>query len=361
VERKEINVIGLMSGTSLDGMDIALSSFLFGKGKWNYQIKKALTIAYDDYWQEQLSDAKKLSGLELAKLDIAYGKWIGERVKDFVTDMTAKPTIIASHGHTVFHQPQKRLTLQIGNLNAIHSASAIPVIGNFRILDVLKGGQGAPLVPIGDRLLFSDFDFCLNLGGISNISFDDKQGVRRACDISVCNIALNFLSKKLGKSYDEGGKIAQSGKLNNQLKERLDAISYYQKPLPKSLGLEDIEADVFPLIEETNCSIEDKMYTLVDHIAFQIAQFIKRTKDEGCLLITGGGAYNSFLIKKLQNQLSSFYNIREASPELIDFKEALVFAFLGTLRLRSETNILSSVTGAQEDSVAGDIVGKISL
>jgi len=350
-----------MSGTSLDGMDIALCSFSFIQGKWNYQIKKALTIAYDDYWKERLSNAKKLSGLELAKIDIAYGKWIGEQVRKFVESTDIKPMVVASHGHTVFHQPHKKLTLQIGNLNAIQSSAKIPVVGNFRMLDVLKGGQGAPLVPIGDKLLFNDFDFCLNLGGISNISFDDEHGVRKACDISVCNIALNFLSNKLDKSYDEGGKIAQSGKLNNQLREKLDAISYYQKPLPKSLGLEDIEADVFPLIEATNCSTEDKMYTLVDHIAFQIAQFIKRTKDEGSLLMTGGGVYNSFLIKRLQNQLGLSYNVRETSPELIDFKEALVFAFLGTLRLRNETNVLSSVTGAQADSVAGDIVGKISL
>jgi anhydro-N-acetylmuramic acid kinase len=256
---------------------------------------------------------------------------------------------VSSHGHTILHQPQNGFTLQIGNLPEIATLINQKVVCNFRVQDVRLGGQGAPLVPIGDRILFSEYDYCLNLGGFSNISFE-QNNQRIAFDISPVNTVLNFYANKLNLDYDDRGKISKSGKVNSDLLKDLNDLDYYKKTFPKSLGIEFVKEIVLPLIEDHSISIEDKMHTFTEHIAVQTAFILSNKKGE--LLITGGGAYNDFLIERMQFHLP---NIEIIIPDAktLEYKEALIFGLLGVLKLRNEINVLSSVTGAKNDHSSG--------
>lgn len=347
------SMIGLMSGTSGDGLDLAFCHFEFQQ-EWNFEIVLAETIPFPEKLGQNLADSHLLSALELALLDVKFGKWMGDQVKRFCKENQIKPMAVASHGHTVFHQPHKGLSLQIGNGWALHEASGEVVICDFRMKDVQLGGQGAPLVPIGDALLFPQIDFCLNLGGISNISM--QSGDKRiAFDVTPFNLLLNAEASKLGKPYDDGGAWAKAGILNLELLEALNSLPFYQHSRAKSLGRENMEQDFFPLIDHFGLSPQDNLRTLVEHYAFQIAKVILQnsTKEKPILLITGGGAYNHFFQERLDHYLSGNWELFQASKELIEFKEALVFAFLGVLRLRGEANCLSSVTGASIDNCGG--------
>ena len=362
---KKYRVIGLMSGTSLDGLDIAYCEFTtpssilpLAKGEtqkgWQYRIIFAETISYNKKWKEKLSSAFTKPKKEISKLDVEFGKFIGEKVNTFIKKNKIKPDFISSHGHTIFHQPEKKFTLQIGNGKLISSLCKLPAVCGFRIGDVKLGGQGAPLVPIADKFLFSDYNFCLNLGGIANISYD-KNKKRIAFDICPVNIVLNDLANKLGKEFDKDGKIASKGKINEALLERLNDLGFYKTSPPKSMGREWIEENFFPVFDSFKISIEDKLRTVVEHIAFQISLAVNsqlRTPNSE-LLITGGGAYNKFLVKRI----SALSKSKVVLPEdkTIQFKEAMAFAFLGVLRMRNEINILKSVTGAKRNSSGGKI------
>lgn len=356
---KHWKIIGLMSGTSLDGLDISCCNFWKENGKWKFEIEKAETIAYSENWKNLLSKAKELSGLELAILDVDLGKWIGSQVKDFTQSLIKSADFIASHGHTVFHQPDRGLTIQIGSASHLSVASGLPVISDFRSLDVANGGQGAPLVPVGDQLLFGEYDFCLNLGGIANVStiLNEK---RIAFDLAPCNMGLNYVCSWLGKLYDENGAIAKSGKLIAALFEELNKLPFYSQPYPKSLGSEWFEQQILPLILNYRDKPSDVLHTLVHHGAFQIAKGILELKPAGgIVLVTGGGTYNKFLIEVLQANLGGKFTIEIPSKEIVDFKEALIFAFLGLLRADNQINTLASVTGAKSDSSSGQICGKL--
>jgi len=347
----EYSVIGLMSGTSLDGLDIACCTFS-KKEKWEYRIERAETISYDQDWLQILQRAHELPAEELIDQHFKFGKFLGEQARTFIQRNKLNPGFISSHGHTVYHQPGKGFTFQLGAGAAIAAAAGIPVVSDFRSLDVALGGQGAPLVPVGDQLLFSDFDYCLNLGGIANIS-RMRNGNPHAFDICVCNQALNYLANKLGKEYDENGELASQGKIDSVLLNLLNEIPYYQLPPPKSLGREDVERDILPLLNESRISTENKLRTICEHIAIQVANAIPGNKKNERLLISGGGALNSFLVSCLRSELACELEVPETA--IIQFKEALVFAFLGLLRWRNEINCLASVTGASRDSVSGSI------
>ncbi|HRZ32503.1 MAG TPA: anhydro-N-acetylmuramic acid kinase, partial [Flavobacterium sp.] len=281
-----------------------------------------------------------------------YTDYLGNTIKKFI-DKHKSHLIdaVCSHGHTILHQPQNGLTLQIGNLPKIATIVGKTVVCDFRVQDVELGGQGAPLVPIGDRLLFSEYDFCLNLGGFSNVSFEEK-GQRIAFDISPVNTVLNYYANQLGLEYDDKGKIASSGKVNLDLLNELNSLDYYQKPYPKSLGFEFVKKIILPLIENYTVSIEDKMNTFIEHIAIQTD--FSLPEKEGKLLITGGGAYNDFLVEKMQKYLPKMQLIIPDSKTL-EYKEALIFGLLGVLKLRNEINVLSSVTGAKHNHCSGNI------
>jgi anhydro-N-acetylmuramic acid kinase len=347
-------VIGLMSGTSLDGLDMACCQFSeTTSGSITYQIIAAETVAYTASWKERLSKLEKASAYELVETHVQLGAYFGEQTAAFIAKHQLRPDLIASHGHTVFHQPQHGISTQIGDGNAIAARTAIPVVCDFRSLDVALGGEGAPLVPIGDQLLFAKFTACLNLGGISNVSYQ-KEGKRLACDLSLCNIPLNYLAQQLGKEYDRNGDEARHGKVNQKLLEAMNRLPYFDRPSPKSLGKEWFVDQFKPLLAESHLSVQDQLRTTVEHIAFQISRELG-TLRQGSVLITGGGAFNKFLLERMQQQTSHRLIVPDAL--LVNYKEALIFALLGMLRMNRRINTLASVTGASEDSCSGSIMG----
>lgn len=343
-----------MSGTSLDGIDLASIYFTFEDGKWKFAIKECETIGYSDDWQQILRRAVNYEELELLCLNAQYTELLASVIRSFITRNNLENIdAVSSHGHTILHRPGEGLTLQIGNLPILTRLIGQKVVCDFRVQDVQLGGQGAPLVPIGDELLFSEYDYCLNLGGFSNISFND--GARRiAFDISAVNTVLNFYSNLLGFDYDDGGKISKTGEIDANLLDKLNDLEYYKKAFPKSLGMEDVRDVVLPLLNSYSISTEDKMRTFVEHIAIQIAAVLPGRKHS--ILITGGGTYNVFLIERLK-WLSPNSEVVIPETKIIEYKEALIFAFLGLLKLRGEINVLSSVTGASKDHSSGNVFG----
>jgi len=347
----EFHAIGLMSGTSLDGLDLCYSRFSENAGKWDFEILKAETFPYPEIWENKLRNAFYLSSQELLELNSEYGFYLGEKTKEFIEKKKIeKIEVISSHGHTVFHQPEKKFTLQIGDGRAIKIITGIPVVYDFRSQDVLMGGNGAPLVPIGDELLFSGFDACLNLGGFSNISFR-KDKKRIAFDICPVNSILNEYAQKLGRKYDENGVIAQNGIPDEMLLHQLNQLNFYQQDPPKSLGTEWLNEHIFPLLSEK--APETVLATFTKHIAVQISEVFRKNNLKK-ILITGGGAYNSYLIELLKELSDSGIIIPEKN--IIEFKEALIFAFMGVLKINGKINVLSSATGSFEDHCSGIVV-----
>ena len=345
------HVIGVMSGTSLDGIDLAEINFsLLNNKTWNYEILNTETVSYPKYWKDSLQNAVIYSEAKVSILNIKYTQFLASIISRFIDKYEIKKiNAVCSHGHTIWHQPKKGTTLQIGNLPELSHLLKQNVVCDFRLQDVKLGGNGAPLVPIGDRLLFNDYDYCLNLGGFANISYEEKK-LRIAYDICPVNVVMNNIAEKLGKSYDKDGNIAAKGNLIMDLLSQLNKLSYYQKSAPKSLGLEWVHKNIQPLLEKNKETPRDILNTFVEHIAIQLSsQFKKNTT----VLITGGGAYNKYLIKRLK--FHSEIKIVIPSPKIIEFKEAIIFGFLGVLRLRGENNCLSSVTGAKKDHSSGTI------
>ena len=423
--------LGLMSGTSLDGLDIAFCSFSLNKERWSYKIEKAFTIPYTADWREKLSNAQYLSPQQLQELDHAYGRWIGLKCIEFLETLTEKPDLIASHGHTIFHQPEKGYTLQIGNGNDIAAITGKPVVYDFRSLDIALGGKGAPLVPAGDELLFPEYDSCLNLGGFSNISYR-KDNKRIAFDICPVNIAINYLANKMGHLYDKGGAIAKEGIIIDELLQKLNGQEFYNKQPPRTLMREWFETEFLPWLDNYSAFrdnaqtvpydiqvnpentqtipydiqtipdntqttpdntqtipnnkqagkdiswnvsnnilnipkvrrtvphnkqiIPDIMRTIYEHIAVQITNVLVLSKGEK-ILITGGGAKNTFLISLLNEKCKNKQQLIVPEPTLVDFKEALIFGFLGLLRKLEKTNCFCTVTGAERDCSTGVLAG----
>jgi anhydro-N-acetylmuramic acid kinase len=339
--------MGIMSGTSLDGLDLAICSFDQKGETWSYRILYTETVPYTREWSGRLKSAPHLSAIEFQLLDREYGEFIAEHALSAIASCGIGCELIASHGHTVFHQPESGFTCQIGYPQVIAASSGIRTVGNFRELDVLHGGQGAPLVPVGDELLFGEYDYCLNLGGFANISWKEDSS-RLARDICPANTVLNHFAGEFGLPFDKGGKAGRSGNVSTALLEGLDSIPYYHSAGPGSLAREWLEAEMMPVLSEFSLPATDILRTLYEHISRQISTRIKaRSK----VLVSGGGAYNTFLVERIIHH--SRCEIVVPDPVLVEFKEALVFAFLGLLRLREETNCYASVTGAERDSCCG--------
>ncbi len=351
---KVYKVIGLMSGTSLDGLDMAYCYIWEENLHWRYEIKKTRHISYDKEMKTSLEKAIHTSALNLLLLNKFYGKWIGIKVKEFIDLYTLDVDFISSHGHTIHHRPELGVSYQLGCGQQIANYCKCKVVNNFRSKDISLKGQGAPLVPIGDELFFSEYDFCLNLGGISNISFQ-KNEKRVAYDIGMANMPLNYLAKKIHLTYDKNGAVARKGNINQKLLDNLNLLEYYTKPFPKSTGYEWFSDKIVPLIEKTDDCIENMMNTLVYHNCHVISQELIRYKKPSVVkvLITGGGANNSFFMEVLQTCLTKDIKIIIPNKKLIEYKEALVFALMGVLKKEDKINCLSSVTGAVKDSCSG--------
>jgi len=352
VSKESYNVIGVMSGTSLDGIDLAHVGFEISDGKWSFDIRESETVAYDPEFVETLRSAVTFGDTELEKLNSAYTLLLGKVIGNFIAKHEIQNLdAVCSHGHTILHQPRHGITLQIGNLPEIAKLTKQKVVCDFRIEDVRLGGQGAPLVPIGDRILFPEFDYCLNLGGFSNVSFEYGRD-RMAFDISPVNTVLNFYANRLGFDFDDKGRLAESGNIEYELLYELNALDFYGQPYPKSLGFEFVRESVLPVMERFAVSDSDKMRTFCEHIAVQTASALQ--KKTGKMLVTGGGAYNDFLISRIQEHLPQI-KIEIPDARILEFKEALIFGLLGVLKMRGEINVLASVTGAKHDHSSGKI------
>ena len=354
-----MNVLGLMSGTSLDGVDLACVSFSENNNSYSYKTICCQTISYTHEWKNKLKNIISASAESYVQTHVEYGHFLGELINNFIQKNKLSVDLIASHGHTIFHQPNKKFTSQIGDGAAISAITNLPVVCDFRSVDVALGGQGAPLVPVGDKFLFSEFDYCLNLGGIANISYDDEKNKRIAFDICPVNMALNYLCTLSGFDFDQDGKNAQLGSLNNQMLNQLNNLSFYNQPPPKSLGAEWFAKDFKTVLDNSTIPNNNKLQTVCVHIAQQISKVIAGQNKK--MLVTGGGAHNSFLIAKIKQFLPQA-DVVIPSKEIIDFKEAIIFALLGYLRLNKKTNALSSVTGAIQDNCGGtvyDAFGKL--
>ena len=350
MNKNNYNVIGIMSGTSLDGVDLAYVSFKKGQ-EWQYEIIASETVPYSEKREELLKESLFYEDAELEKINRNYTFYLSEVIVDFMRkNKINAPDAVCSHGHTIKHEPENNYTLQIGNLPVLAELIKQTVVCDFRVQDVQLGGQGAPLVPIGDELLFNEYQYCLNLGGFGNIS-TKRDGKRLAYDICAVNTVLNSLASRVGQAYDDEGKLAASGSLDKQLLEKLNSLPFYKQPAPKSLGIEWVNENIFPLLKDRS-DVPSALHTYVIHVATQIVSELG-SDAERKVLVTGGGAFNQFLIDQIAARTEA--KIVIPSPDLVNYKEALIFALLGVLKLRGEINVLSSVTGASKDHSSGVI------
>lgn len=349
---ERFTTIGLMSGTSLDGVDLACCTFRRIAGIWSYEGLAYSCIPYPDPWKTKLHQAYYQDSHSLNVLDKEFGEYLGSLIVQFIQEFQLTPDLIASHGHTIFHKPQERYTLQIGDGQAIAHETGIPVVNDFRSEDVSKGGQGAPLVPVGDKLLFADYPVCLNIGGIANVSYDDSNGDRIAFDVCAANQVLDVIAGQLGFAFDQNGAIARSGEICNSLLLQLNQLGFYSQKAPKSLGREWVEESIWPLLKQSAFVPADLLRTFTEHIALQIGKAVS-DMPASSMLLTGGGAHNHFLVERIRAH--SHHRVVVPDKNLVDFKEALVFGFLGLLRWVKEINVYSSVTGASSDSCSGRI------
>lgn len=350
MNKQTYRVIGVMSGTSLDGIDLCEVEFSLENNQWSFDIHKTKTLAYPQKWVDALQKAHHLSKPEVYKLDENYTAYLAEVISAFMKNPDVID-MICSHGHTIWHQPEKGFTYQIGNLPFLAEKIAKTVVCDFRTADVELGGQGAPLVPIGDRLLFAEYDYCVNIGGFVNISFEQKDK-RIAFDICPANKILNYYTQKLGLAYDDKGEIAIRGSYNKALFEALNALEFYKNSPPKSLGIEWLETQFLPIVESYDILTQDKLNTLCHHIGYQISKVLKNNNE--CVLISGGGAYHDYLIECIKSYANTS-KIIIPNPKIIDYKEALIFGLLGILKYRGDFNVLSSVTGSDIDHCSGKI------
>lgn len=355
--QKKMRLVGLMSGTSLDGIDLCCADFSFDEPP-TFQLINTAFYPYNNIWKKKLAYQPNIKLHELETLQIDFAQLMASVVQDFVEKNSIQNIdYISSHGHTLFHEPEKGITLQVGDGQILSNLTGFRVVCDFRTQDVQMGGQGAPLVPIGDAHLFSDFDVCLNLGGFGNLSFD-QDGQRKAYDLAAVNLVLNHYAQILGKPYDENGKMATQGQVQQPLIEALNELKYYKIKGPKSLGAEWVHRTLLPLIDSFNAKPEDVLHTYCIHLGQQFSENLKSIKAKR-VLVTGGGAYHRFLIEKIKSYSTA--EIIIPSKELTEYKEALVFAYLGFLRIQNRINCLRSVTGAKHDHSSGQIISPQNL
>lgn len=351
MKKTSYRLIGVMSGTSLDGIDLIFTEISFLE-KTGFSILASETFPYTPEWRNRLATAVNLEPSELNQLDNEYTSYLAEVIGRFIQKYDIDLIdAVCSHGHTVKHRPKQGVTFQIGNLPKLARLIGTPVVCDFRVQDVELGGQGAPLVPIGDRLLFNQYKYCINLGGFANISLEENSS-RIAYDICPVNTVLNFFAQKLHKDFDEGGRLAMAGELDERLLGKLNSLAYYKNKPPKSLGIEWVNSHVIPLIEKEQNDIPIILKTFSVHAAIQIAECLN-DDSKSAVLLTGGGVYNNFLIQELKSRSQCDFVIPDR--QLVNFKEALIFALLGVLKLRGEINVLHSVTGAKFDHSSGRI------
>lgn len=355
-------VIGLMSGSSLDGLDMVYTHLHAAGGKWSYEIMNTHCAPYSKDWEDKLANAVNLSARDYQVLHTAYGRWVGAAVNEFITahHLEHKVDLVASHGHTTFHLPARQTTAQLGDGATIAAVTGLPVVSDLRAMDLALGGQGAPIVPIGEKLLLPEYPLLLNLGGIANISLNLGEQTL-AFDVCPANRVLNLLAQQVGQPYDDAGKLAASGNIHHTVLQQLNSLEYYRLSAPKSLANEFGTSTVFPLLSDQGVSVPDALATFVEHISFQVQQAlqpwlerIQQTPAAVTMLVTGGGAFNTFLVESIRREVEPLgVSVVVPDAALVNYKEALVMALIGVLRWREEYNVLASVTGAVRNSING--------
>ncbi len=364
--QKQVGV-GVMSGSSLDGLDLAICSFTYrvlgaahrSLELVDWDVLAGETIPFSKEWEERLRTGHRTSGLELAFLHTDFGRLVGRSVQSFIERSGVIPSFVASHGHTIFHAPESGMTCQIGDGGTIASTAGLPTISDFRNGDIAKGGQGTPLAPIADKILFPGYQFYLNLGGIANISFQ-QDGDWEAFDVGPANQVLNHLAQRKGLAYDRDGALAAGGQLQTDLLDRLNSLPFFAQPHPKSLDNTWIKEEVIPLFEEDPQQVDDQLRTACEQLAFQIAEAVHevdlpKATEQPKMLVTGGGACNLFLVECIRRHCAVRYPLEVVVPDAkhIHFKEASLMALLGLLRMEQVPGILPSVTGARKSTIAG--------
>ncbi|MEM6766724.1 MAG: anhydro-N-acetylmuramic acid kinase [Bacteroidota bacterium] len=354
-QKNKIRGIGLMSGTSMDGLDIACCDFWMEGDSYQYEIIRCGQYEFDEKWKTRISHLYGQSGEVFAKTHVYFGHWLGEKVQAFIKEFDLRPDFVASHGQTIYHQPDKSFTAQIGDGETLVSYLDCPVITNFRNKDIAMGGEGAPLVPLGEHFLYRNHSLFLNLGGFANLGFD-----RKGFDVCACNIVLNLLANRMDSSldYDPEGCISEGGSCQASLFKELNELVYFSAEPPKSLGWEWVEAEVLPLLDQSGLSLQDQMRTFTEHVCFQISRALSLADmSDSSLLVTGGGKHNTFLMKKLGEKLAAqrISVSEETDQQMVDFKEAIIFAFLGLRILEGKSTTWSSITGSKVDTLSGSI------
>lgn len=356
------HVIGVMTGSSLDGIDLAYTKISVENNQYSYEVLITECLPLPQKWKLRIEQLVMQNAVTYLKTSAFFGHFLGERIAEFIDTHQLKEQLdfIASHGQTVFHQPENLFTSQIGDGAAIARKTGFPVICDFRSIDVALGGQGAPVAPIADRLFFPDYKLFLNLGGIANIAvkIHDKF---IAFDITAANLALNKVAKLKGADYDHDGNIAANGEIDAKLFEELNGSWYYEKDYPKSLSGGWVSKVMLPTLSRHNISVENKMRSIVEHIAHQINESMKKIEQKenvqfsknDKMLATGGGAFNKFLIKRIEEVIPVSITIPD--EQTIKFKESILMALMGVLRVRGEANCIASVTGAERDAIGGAI------
>lgn len=358
-------VLGLMSGSSLDGLDIAYCSIDWEENqvkKW--VLLESATLDFSDMWKSRLRNLPSQNGLIFAKTHTYFGHYMAELVEQFIKQNNLKEIdFIASHGHTIFHNPDQRISIQIGDGAALAAKTGITTICDFRTQDIALDGEGAPLAPLADQYLFKGYDFYLNIGGIANLSANiNNRWV--AMDCCPANQVLNALAQELGAEYDDNGNWASQGTIDQTLLEQAANFDFYTQAYPKSLGNEWIRQHILPLYLAASSSWQDKLATACEHIAIEIANCIQQilqkespTKETYKVLVTGGGAFNQYLMETINAYCNQHHNIELFLPDasIINFKEALLMALLGVMRMEKKPNSLKTITGAKKNTINGAV------
>jgi anhydro-N-acetylmuramic acid kinase len=354
--RSSYNIIGMMSGTSLDGLDIVAATFRFDDSEWRYEIVASQSMAYDMDMKRTLREAHELSLEDGIQLHSRYGKYLAGQVNEFMERHNLQGLIdcIGSHGHTVLHDPGHGYTFQLGDGAAISALTNLPVVSDFRSGDVALAGQGAPIVPMGEQHLFPGYRIFLNIGGIVNVSFHQRDRII-AYDICPGNTPLNLLALLMGSDYDEEGRLAREGKPDEDLLSRLEGFSFYRRDLPRSLHTYQIVNEFMPVLDLSPGTVNDKLRTVTEHIAGQVAGHIRMNAGDGLagspVLLTGGGALNSFLVERIRALADREISVPKTG--VVEYKEALIMAFLALMRMLGQPNCSASVTGASRDNSGG--------
>ena len=354
-----------MSGSSLDGLDLAVCTFsyelsedgLFTVTDWH--IDAALTDPYPPAWRARLETAPHLPGHELWRLHADFGRWIGHRAEVFLRSHSGPPpTLVGSHGHTVFHDPSQRYTCQIGDGAAIAEQLGLPVVTELRSSDIAAGGQGAPLAPVADKYLFPDHAAFLNLGGIANLSVRTATGKYTAGDISGCCQILDRLARLEGQAFDDNGELARRGRFRADLAEAIGTLPYHAAPYPKSLGNDWVVDQLWPVLKSSAYPTADRLHTFTKWLAVKTVtdlEAIANGMPLGDVLVTGGGAQNTYLLEQLQRAASAQNQVRFIAPDdtTANFKEAALVALCALLRIEGRPNSLPSATNARCPTING--------